>query len=252
MKQDSQIKIHHVSFLAYLNVLLFSWATVFFLLSTPSHSAAAKEKNSTFDGLNHERTPAAAVPPLWDGRIPNSSTWTTHSYSVINKFGMWLERGSSDIESFCPNYYNLSSEQKSNFWVYLVSAVVRFESNFRTTHRYRETTLGTDPITKEPVYSEGLLQLSYQDKLAYPFCDEFDWARDRWLCRTDPSKSIFDPFKNLRCGIRILNWQVQRFDLIAVDRGQYWAVLKPSSRFSRLNEIRQLTASLPFCRDHSK
>ena len=192
--------------------------------------------------------PEWSTPPLWEARSSSTKPWTTHSYEVVDRFAPNLIPGSSDVTQFCPKYFALSLNEKRNFWVYLVSAIVKYESAFNPTTRYRETTMGIDPITGEQVYSEGLLQLSYQDKLAYPFCDEFDWSRDRLLSRTDPTKTIFDPFKNLRCGIRILNWQVRRFNKIAVDRGQYWVVLKPYSRYSKLSEIRALTSGLSFCR----
>jgi hypothetical protein len=189
----------------------------------------------------------AEVPVLWEQRAKSGRKWTVHAFSIIEKYGANLMLGSSDMKSFCPTYFSLSPNQKVNFWAYLISSMVKYESNFDPTMRYVESTMGTDPITGKQIVSEGLLQLSYQDVLAYPYCNEFDWEYDRRLPANDPKKTILNPYKNLTCGIRILNQQVKRYDLIAVDRGAYWAVLKPSSKYTKLPQIKALTNAVPFC-----
>jgi hypothetical protein len=80
---------------------------------------------------------------------------------------------------------------------------------------------------------------------AYPFCNEFDWSVDRYLSVSDPKKTIFDPYKNLKCGIRILNQIVGNKKLISFSSGHYWAVLKPTS--GSQPKIKALTNNLPFC-----
>lgn len=156
--------------------------------------------------------------------------------------------GTEDVESFCPTYYTLSYDQRVNFWAYLISAMTKYESAFNPLSRYKETTMGTDPITGQAVYSEGLLQLSYQDSRNYSFCDEFDWSVDSKLSPTDPRKSILDPYKNLKCGIQILNHQVMRKNLIGVGSGAYWAVIKSNSSYNKIAQIKGLTTQIPFCK----
>ncbi len=148
--------------------------------------------------------------------------------------------------SFARNI-GLELEQKISFWVYLVSSVAQFESKFDPNLRYKETKLGTDPITKQPVFSEGLLQLSYQDVLKYPYCDKFDWNKDRHLRPNSPKKTIFDVEKNLTCGIRILNQQVRDHHLIAYHDDQYWSTLMPGNSHNKIFEIQKLTTAIPFC-----
>jgi predicted small lipoprotein YifL len=191
----------------------------------------------------------AEVAPLWEAKGEHAREWTIHAFDTIERHGSALMLGSKDVTSFCPAFFSLSPTQKISFWVHLVSAMVRFESNFDPTARMHETTLGIDAITGEPVYSEGLLQLSYQDVRSYPFCNEFDWSADSRLSRTDPRKTILDPLKNLTCGIRILNRQVERKDLIAFRSGQYWAVLIPDGKYTRVSRIQELTSSIHFCRN---
>ena len=107
--------------------------------------------------------------------------------------------------------------------------------------------MGTDPVTHQHVYSEGLLQLSYQDSLNYSFCNEFDWKKDRHLSPGDPRKTILDPFKNLSCGIQILNRLVQRHQLVAFGSGNYWSTLMPNG-YGKVRSIKALTHQIAFCR----
>lgn len=186
--------------------------------------------------------------PLWEqATIAGSQEWSQFSYKTIADSGADLIDGSGDTTNFCPAYFSLAANQKISFWVFLVSAIVRYESNFDPTSRYEETTLGIDPITGDTVMSEGLLQLSYQDSQNYPFCNQFDWNRDKNLAADDPGKTILDPKRNLACGIRILNEQVARTGLIAFDRGNYWSTLMPNGNYSRVARIQALTKQISFC-----
>lgn len=186
------------------------------------------------------------VPPLWEAARSDSAGWTTFSYDVVKTYGASLMTGTTDMSNFCPNYFNLSDNLKRNFWVNLISAMVKYESSFNPTTRYVETTMGTDPITGSQVASEGLLQLSYQDSQSYSFCNEFNWEVDKNLSVNSPQKTIFDPYKNLKCGIRILNRIVYNKKMISFSTGHYWYVLKPVS--TALPKIKTYTNSLPFCK----
>jgi hypothetical protein len=129
----------------------------------------------------------------------------------------------------------------------LISAVAKYESNFKATTRFKEPGMGTDPVTGAPVYSEGLLQLSYQDARTHKFC-AFDWERDRKLPLADPRRTILDPMINLKCGILILANQVKRYNRISILSGAYWSVLRPpGANYSKVLQIRALTRKLSFC-----
>lgn len=186
--------------------------------------------------------------PLWEPHASSGRSWTSYAFGIVDKFGISLMLGTKDVKEFCPAFFSLSRDEKLNFWVYLISAVVKYESAFDPTSRMKEPGMGTDPVTGQPVYSEGLLQLSYQDSLGYKFCDEFDWRSDSKLAVRDPKKTILDPYKNLACGIRILNQIVARKDLIAFDSGHYWSTLKPSRANSKVPPIKKLTNGIPFCK----
>lgn len=204
------------------------------------------------------KPPTGTVPPaeplpgykpialLWEASNLRAKLW---SEFVHNLFATTLKDtlgAADDMGRFCPKYNSLSTNQKVNVWGMLVSAMSKYESNFNPTSRMKETTMGTDPVTGLPVYSEGLLQLSYQDITGWSFC-RFDWNKDKYLAPNDPKKTILDPYINLECGVRILSEQVARHHKIVIDRGAYWAVIKENGKYQKIKEIAALVQTLKFC-----
>ncbi len=205
-------------------------------ISTPSH-----------DGGGTATTLFKPEPLLWEAHQKDGLLWSSFAYQIIgNDVADVLLPGSIDIKDFCSNYDSLSDSARVNFWAFLISAVAKYESGFDPLSRMVESTMGTDPITGLPVYSEGLLQLSYQDIQAYPFC-AFDWQADKTKAPSSSKKTILDPFKNLECGIRILAQQIHRTKRIALSSGVYWSTLKVNGKYTKLPEIQKLTQGLPFC-----
>lgn len=181
-----------------------------------------------------------------DTAHPERTQWSLYLQDIIlNKWNSLLA-GADDIETFCPQYFKLDNDQRANTWAALFAGVAKYESSYNPLIRYNETTMGTDPITHKPVYSEGLLQLSYQDIQGFPFC-EFDWNKDKNLSSTDPKKSVLDPFKNLYCGVGIMAKQITRKGLITVSSGAYWSTLKSGGRYQQINGIVAIVKKLNFC-----
>lgn len=197
--------------------------------------------------------PDSKMTPLaWEKSVKNSNLWSAYIYSVISleEPQMLNDNAATDVTLFCPNYASLSKEKRLNFWGQLFAAVAKFESAWNPKSRMIETTMGTDPITGMQVASEGLLQLSYQDSRSYgqSACN-FDWSLDKEFAIQNPSdsrKTILDPYKNLRCGIKIFAKILKRKQLISFDDGAYWAVLRKTKR-NNVPEISAITKSLPFC-----
>jgi hypothetical protein len=183
---------------------------------------------------------------VWEAASRSQApSWSQFVFTLIAGDAKAL-LAASDWNQFCPNYANLSQQQKINAAGQLIAAMTKYESGFSPVSRYQESTMGTDPVTGLPVYSEGLLQLSYQDTQWAPFC-EFDWNHDQYLSATDPRKTILDPYKNLNCGIRILANQVQKKGRIILASGAYWSVLKSDSANQKISEIEGIVRSLSFC-----
>jgi hypothetical protein len=68
------------------------------------------------------------------------------------------------------------------------------------------------------------------------------------LSRTDPNKTILNPYKNLTCGIRILNRLVERKGAISFASGHYWSVLMTSHPNSKVSQIKALTSAISICK----
>lgn len=183
----------------------------------------------------------------WETSRSEGKLWSTYVFKVIREEAFADLDRAMDVDLFCPRYDTLSTDQRINFWGALISGMSRYESNYSPVSRYHEDTMGTDPVTKLPVYSEGLLQLSYQDVQWAKYC-EFDWSKDKLLSPTDPRKTILDPYKNLRCGIKILAAQVKKTREIVLSSGAYWSVIKEGSRYQKIDQIAAITQKLSFCR----
>ena len=189
------------------------------------------------------------VPLSWESSShPERVQWSEYLQNDILTNWSSLLKGASDITSFCPKYNNLNNNQKANVWAQLFVAITKYESAYSPTSRMRETTMGTDPVTKQPVYSEGLLQLSYQDTLNYKFCSKIDWSKDKNLAATDPKKTILDPYINLDCGVGIMANQVSRKGMIAVSSGAYWSTIIPGGRYTQLSNIKSMVSNLSLCK----
>lgn len=206
---------------------------------------------------NSQTTPTPTpAPPASSGKYealawetsskPERKNWSNYIFQIVGEEYQSLNRA-GDITFFCPRYNSLSKEQRINAWGQLIVGMAYYESGWSPTSRMTETTMGTDPITGKQVSSEGLLQLSYQDVQWAPYC-EFDWSKDKNLSATDPKKTILDPYKNLRCGIKILARQVDRKGEIVLSSGVYWAVLKDGGKYEKLDEIAGYVKRLSFCK----
>lgn len=210
-------------------------------------------KSTSSDG---EATPSIDAPPVqkeyldygslpWESEKPVAKGWSNYLYSVIDKEAPDLINGTQDMDSFCPSYSKLLRAEKIHFWAQLIAQISKYESRYNPTLRFQEKGR-TDAITGQELFSEGLLQLSYQDRQMMPKC-EFDWSSDRGFAGTDNRKTIFSPYRNLRCGVLILNRQVNRVDRIAIGSGAYWAVIKSDSPYSKLPAIRSALQALTIC-----
>lgn len=209
--------------------------------------AGPKEDNLPTSPIVTDEWPQGIPSPAWEKSRADAKDWSLFVAKFVRKSAPRLLQGPSDITDLCPNYQRLNERNRAAFWAHFISAVAFYESGWKPTMRFHEKNLGTDPITQLPVYSEGLLQLSYQDVRPYPFCNEFDWARDRRLSPNDASKTIFHPYKNLRCGLLIMNRQVERRDRILLEKGVYWSVLKIGGRNSKIPQIQATTRKLQIC-----
>lgn len=157
-----------------------------------------------------------------------------------------------DINTFRNDYSTLNKNQKINIWGELISALCKFESNWSPVSRMKED-LGIDPVTNKQVVSEGLMQLSYQDKVNYngkvPIECKFNWQIDKPLYEInpkDPNITILNPYYNLEYGIHILAYQVRQFKKLVIKKYAYWSIIKEGSRYQKINEIKAMVEAINF------
>lgn len=198
--------------------------------------------------LPPEPGPYTMAPLAWESaNYPERKNWSAHLQKIILNDWNTLLAGSNDITAFCPTYHKLENEQRANVWAQIFVAIAKYESAYSPVSRMQETTMGVDPVTNKPVFSEGLLQLSYQDIQWASWCD-FDWNKDKSLSPTDPKKTILSPYKNLDCGVGIMARQVKNKGSIVLASGVYWAVIKSGGKYQQLSSIQSMVKSLPLCK----
>ncbi|MEK2644923.1 hypothetical protein [Bdellovibrio sp. BCCA] len=212
--------------------------------------------DGTNNGNNTETPPPSPTPepsykmvPLaWEStKYPERTQWSEYLQKIILNDWNSLLPGSNDITNFCPRYHSLDNNERANVWAQLFVAIAKYESGYSPTSRMQETTMGTDPVTRQPVYSEGLLQLSYQDIEWAPWC-KFDWSKDKNLSGSDPKKTILSPYLNLDCGVGIMAKQIKSKGSIVVSSGVYWAVIKSGGRYQQISNIQGIVKSLSLCK----
>ncbi len=168
--------------------------------------------------------------------------YDTHIHSEIQAQETELLQLSADeMATVCPKWSDLSTVQKLNFWSSLLYAVAKEESDFERNMIYLETGLSTDPITKQQIRSEGLLQLSYGDVEVYhyPF-DDISWERDSTSAlhdyeigtkKGDATRTLLNAYSNLNLGLWIMRDLLKKrpAELFESATCRYWSTLRPNS-----------------------
>lgn len=191
--------------------------------------------------------PSFKFEPLsWESAKAANYKWSNYVFNLIDKEEFNNFDRATDATTFCPKYDQLSRLQKINFWGALISGMTKFESSYKATARMVEVGLGKDPFTGRQIASEGLLQLSYADAKYRSYC-KMSWAADKNKADTDPTKTIFDPYVNLQCGVKILGRQIYEKGKVAITSGAYWSVIKPDHKNEKLSEITAITKQISFC-----
>ena len=207
----------------------------------PNASAGDTEPEPPeFDPPYRPREPAPAPAPnyqhqplTWESILkPERKGWSNFVHQEVEKNFEILDKA-RDAERFCRRYESLSKPARINFWGMLISQMALHESSWNPTTSVLETTMGIDKTTGKRVYSEGLLQLSYQDVTWTKRC-KFDWATDKILGQRDPKKTILDPYRNLECGIEILTRQVRKHRRIVMENNVYWAILLEGGKYNKI------------------
>lgn len=179
---------------------------------------------------------------IMQGWLPDYDAFIKET--VASKYPALLSLNDAQMSSYCPAYPSLSKDEKLKFWTDFLFALAKPESSHHRALIYREGTMDTDPITGVQVRSEGLFQLSYQDKNSYPggACS-FNWEADKIKALAefksgakygDGTRSIHDAYKNMACTIDVIHAHLTKyakrsdgsFRRFQDALGSYWYVMK--------------------------
>ncbi|QDK39590.1 hypothetical protein DOE51_01470 [Bdellovibrio sp. NC01] len=178
------------------------------------------------------------VTPLWEAKVSGSKAWTEHLNSSLDTLGQdLLDTEVADGATFCPKYASLSYAQRKQFWIFMMSAMTKYESAFNTNSKYTES---FSDSSGNNVISRGLLQISIESGNAYG-------------CAFKSTSDLHDPLQNLDCGVRILNRWIGRDARMAgkvsgswKGGARYWSVLRTSS--GSYSNIVSLTKNISICK----
>lgn len=210
-----------------------------------SQMAEAEVPTTTLQAPIIEQAP---IPLSWENGSLERQAWSKFVMSQV-KTNFAAFDGAKDAAEFCKKYSSLSEKIKISLWSEMIVRVAFHESGWKPTARMIEPQSSfpkPDPVTKRPVASEGLLQLSYQDGLWTKTC-RFDWSKDKALADNDSKKTIFDPYINLQCGIDIMTKQLKKYQRVTMASNVYWSVLKINGKYSKIKQIQARTQAMPFC-----
>ena len=191
-----------------------------------------------------QSVPTTSVPNSVSGssmrwsHVTGSEGWQAFVEEAIDLHGDSLRTSTpSDIANWCPAFAGQTPEERKAFWSYLMSSLMKFESNYDTTVSFQES---FNDRFGNPVISRGLLQLSKESANGYG-------------CGIGDPKELHDPKTNLQCSVRIMNRWLDRDGAIVRKtapnkwRGfaRYWS---PFRSKSKLKTMQQQVADSSYCR----
>lgn len=219
------------------NLIKFAVQSQFILLVASLFVACAD--SSDFPAKNQSSANyTSSVTPLWETEHEDGKEWSNHVRTEIDFLGKDLmDVIPGDYATFCPKFKELSYNERKDFWIYLISQMARYESNFNPHTSYKENFSDSGG---DRVVSRGLLQLSIESGNAYG-------------CGFRSAKDVHDAEQNLSCGVRILNrWIAYDGRIGGKIKGQwrggarYWSVLRSAN--DPYAKIVKATRALEICK----
>lgn len=152
--------------------------------------------------------------------------WNDYIAEALDNFGAHLLYDQfvirkKDLEALeCTGFETATDKERKKFFALLFAAISSKESAFNPNTRYWEKTMNK--------YSEGLLQLSVDDRTRHPHCPLTD-------------KNILSPKINLTCGLSIMIDQLRRRyeegsnGVLFPKKSYYWLVLTADTKYEVQN-----------------
>ncbi len=146
----------------------------------------------------------------WDSsRDHLKYNFTAITQKALNDHGHFLldTRDSANLTAtgnICPNYNNMNTRERLEFYTALIAEIAQRESGFRINAVANEANF--KPVQSKG-YSVGLMQLSYDKKVAKAYgCNE-----------VSSLASLKNPLINLTCTVKIMNLLIKRDKVLRND-----------------------------------
>jgi hypothetical protein len=206
----------------------------------------------------------------WDGE-ETAKNYSQYTVDALEEFGPNLldpDLKVNNYKRFCPKYNELVKDQKRRFWLMMISSLSWLESGFDPKESFGESfTVGND--SDDNVVSRGLMQMSIDSvKSSIYKCDKKAGIKS--------AKDLYNPQKNLRCAVIIMNHWVGKDKKLYGYRwrscndgsdgcrtwygvGRYWSPVRleryqnrnltssEERKYDRLKNFSKKTRSLGFC-----
>jgi len=214
-----------------------------------------------------ETKPAVVVKPVTSAPVsfPEKGwlpQYDTVVLGLVSRLPEFSKLPTERMAPLCPKWKSLSQEKKVQLWGDLIYTIASAESSYNRLAMFSETGIKDstgkqviDSVTKLPIVSEGLMQLSYADMNSYPpngitSCT-FNWGKDRLAFEEDfklfkqlkkvsviskhPERSILNPEIQMSCTVHIMRRLItseaiaKKYPDIRDALGRYWSTMRPKS-----------------------
>jgi hypothetical protein len=179
---------------------------------------------------------APVVTARWDDKH-DGRNWTELTWASLQDHGNDLiDTMPADILSYCPGYLKADRNRRAAFWVGLISALAKWESDYKPGTSFTEPNI-VDQAGRR-VVSRGLLQISMESANSY-------------ACAIVNEQDLHNPNVNLSCAVRIMNRLVARDGQIASTTAPwhgaaaYWS---PFRRSKHKADLQAWTSQQAYCR----
>ncbi|MBL7543886.1 MAG: hypothetical protein JNL11_08720 [Bdellovibrionaceae bacterium] len=193
---------------------------IFIYLTSCSSESQSSSETRTFNSRYYCEEFSISAPTNRNWRSAVLAELNEHKYPLF-----FRPKGGSDLTKYCPQFVNLSIEEKKIIYLRLIDAMVFFESSCNANAKAK----GPNGM------AYGLLQLHLGR--------EQDYQRG---CRQNDSKSSN---RSLACGFGMLHDQVDQTNKLFFE-GSYWDVLRPKGRSKKAKTISSHLWYYPLC--HTK
>jgi len=182
------------------------------------------------NALYNENLPSGGKKPIaklpWDAYNPKGTWgWAIQETLEQPQIKHLLDTPPADLLEFCPKFKTISRDQKIHFWQSMINEVSSRESGFIPMCASDE---GKYNPAAKGVISSGLVQIS----LASVTKNACYQARGCTVIRTQDD--LFDPAKNLACGLAVMSCLAARASCISCKNAAgawdgiaaYWSTLR--------------------------